>query len=388
MALHRITARLADRSAWAKHYLRIDSRSLALFRIAMSVVLLEDWWRRWLDRDAFFLTGAVDSCSFSLATPSLLCNLSSDLVIQVFLLAAGMTYVLLGLGYRTRWIHALALFFQLTIFHRSPLIYNAGDTIMSCFLWWTLFLPTERHWSLDRRFGHALREERPQVAALAVYLQFAILYGASAMSKFGTAWTDGTALHYFWNLSFASEGARLLSETFPPFMIQVFSYASILVEWSIPFLVLAPPLRWPLRRVAMLALIGLHMGIDATFFTGAFQYASVGAALLLASPSDWDRLGSPKAVLLSSRTPRWAARAQDYVALILLMGCLVEGVTDSVNYRLHQSFGISRNSFLAKSLSTLNLTQIWQMYAPEPGRSRSGNERLGQRLRDGRGGSV
>lgn len=70
------------------------------------------------------------------------------------------------------------------------------------------------------------------------------------------------------------------------------THVTLATEFLCPILVLMPPTRWPLRRWAGFALIGMHLGIDFTFYTGGFQYVMIAGNLLLLDSGFWNACGT------------------------------------------------------------------------------------------------
>ncbi len=364
-----------------RFYFSIDDRSLALFRIAASMVLIEDWFHRWIDRAAFLGPDSVLPVALN-PSASLFNWASTRTQVDLLMLGGLLLYLAFGLGWRTRIVHWLVFAFQLSLSHRNDLTNNAGDFILSCMLFWTAFLPCSNRFSWDERSGRA---EAPSVihawAAFAVYGQLAVIYFASALSKTGQAWSDGTALYYFWNITFSGEVGIFLSRVLPRFVIETLSCFALATEFVCPFLILAPFPRLRFRILAFGLLVGMHLGIDLTFFTGIFQYVAIAALLPLISSEDWlwvsrklptlallgaRDLRSPPQTRSSRRTVPWLARLR-WASLALFMGlCGYQAVAEAVNYRSGAETIPSLAAGGARLLSDLQLTQIWRMYAPQP----------------------
>lgn len=373
--------RSASKSPLGRFYFSIDDRSLALFRMGASIVLIEDWIHRWIDRAAFL---GPDSVLPAALNPSVsLFNWATSSTQVDFLMGGGLIlYVAFGLGWRTRILHWFVLAFQLSLSHRNDLTNNAGDFILSCLLFWTAFLPCSNRFSLDSRSG---RVDPPSVthawAAFAVYAQLAVIYFASALSKTGQAWSDRTALYYFWNITFSGEVGIFLSRVLPRFVIETLSCIALATEFVCPFLILAPFPRLRLRILALGLLVGMHLGIDLTFFTGVFQYVAIVSLIPLVSSEDWLWVSRkvPAFAFLGERDVRgrvptqtascgadWLARAQ-WTALAVFMGlCGYQAVAETVDYRWGAETVPSLANAGAHALSALQLTQIWRMYAPQP----------------------
>ena len=76
---------------------------------------------------------------------------------------------------------------------------TGGDTLMRDLLFWSMFLPLGRAWSLDTRgwtAGHAAGEQKPivSVASAAILLQVCLMYWFTAIFKFEAGWPADSGL--------------------------------------------------------------------------------------------------------------------------------------------------------------------------------------------------
>ena len=135
--------------------LGIDYRSLALLRVALSIILIIDLCMRLTDLTAHYTDAGVLQrfdevtaitrqffVSFHLANGSE--------VFQIILFAINLIFAfLLLVGYRTRISTILLFIFTVSLHARNPLILNGGDDILRLFLFWSIFLPLGAVWSVD-----------------------------------------------------------------------------------------------------------------------------------------------------------------------------------------------------------------------------------------------
>lgn len=365
---------------WKRHFLWIDPRSRALFRISMGLVLIEEWIRHWVERKTFLYASGVLPPGVWQSPFSLLTHLSDGWSIDLFMLLGLVCTVAFTLGLFTRLSHILTFLFQLQIVFRNEPINNAGEVITSCFLFWTFFLPLNEVWSLDRKYFPSLQDWRPKKhwAALGIYIQFFVIYFAAALSKTGPFWSDGTALHYFWNLTFGGHLGLILAHFLPLFAIQILSSCSLAIEFLSPWAILLPFTRFPIRRWAAFALIAMHFGIDITFYTGGFQFASIASCFLLLDSGFWNSLQSKfkfnflksPQTLSNSHLPRALEKYVTAFLLIMTSLTLYTGASDCLRTRLNNSGLLPVPSLVDHVFKSLNMTQIWRMYAPQPGNLR------------------
>jgi predicted DCC family thiol-disulfide oxidoreductase YuxK len=306
------------------HFLRIDARSLGLFRIAFALVLLGDLLRRWAWVREFYSnegvlpnhnhlfnlrdTGRVWSFLHAFSSPG-----ENHFAFVLILLAYGFFLV----GYKTRVFHALSLLCLVSLGSRNILLENAGNYAAVALLFFTLFLPLGSRFSLDallqgmrapdEKDASALNDRTPvseaeiaarrapgwspvSLAALAVTLQIALILLSSALWHRGALpWKDGSALHYgLWVERWASDLGAALRARAPGGLFRGLTWLLFAAEWAVPALILIPVARKVTRGLAagLLAFYGLVLGLF--FSLGLYGWTLVAAALLLIPDESWD----------------------------------------------------------------------------------------------------
>jgi predicted DCC family thiol-disulfide oxidoreductase YuxK len=311
------------------HYLRIDPRSLGLFRLGFGLVLIFDLLRRFRYIKEFYsnegvlpnhnhlfnlrATGQVWSLLHAFSTEG-----ESTFAFALILVA----YLLFTLGYQTRVFHAVSLVALVSLTGRNVLLENAGNYAAIALLAFTLFLPCGSRFSLDAiRASMAARDEhtaralndRPllgqkaldahrlpgwtptSLAAFAVLAQIAIIYLVMAMQQKG-AWRDGTALYYGLNVerwvSRSGASVRHLS----PALLALWTRALYVAEWGVPVLLILPAgFRFTRLGAALLsAFYALTLGVLFSF--GLYAWSLLAASALLIPNEVWERVeGVPNA---------------------------------------------------------------------------------------------
>lgn len=305
-------------------YLRIDARSLGLFRIAMASALIGDWWLRWTDLRAFYTNDGV------LANHAHLYNLlrrdPPERVWSVFhafsspgeafvgLLLVLLVYVLFLIGHKTRFFHvlSLALFVSLTgrnIFLEGPASHLAIGVLAA-----TAFLPCGSRFSLDslraslrrrdEKDAAALNDRAPEpaaeidadrspgwsptsLAALAVLLQLALVFVAIARGQSGEKWSNGTALHYgLWVERYVSDLGMVVRKA-PPGLLSAWSQVLRWSPWAVVALLFVPLPRFTRPAASGLMLFyGLSYGLLFSF--GIWGWTFVAASFLVITTETWD----------------------------------------------------------------------------------------------------
>ena len=305
-------------------YLRIDARSLGLFRIAMGLALIGDWWTRWGDVRAFYSNEGVLSNHAHLHTIlkqdaparvwSVLHAFSTPGENRVALLLILLVYVLFTIGLHARVFHVLSLAMLVSLTGRNLLLETPSNSVALALLAATAFLPTGSRFSVDslrdsfrrdrEKDAAALNRRAPpgeaviaaarapgwsptSLAALAVHLHLAIVLFAVWRQQTGPAWQDGTALHYaLWVERSASDLGVWLRGA-PPALLSGWSALLHLAPAAIPVLLFVPLPRYARpAATAMLLVYGLSYGL--LFHLGLWGWTFVAAAFLVISTETWD----------------------------------------------------------------------------------------------------
>lgn len=185
-------------------------------------------------------------------------------LLQALLLAAGL------------WarLQAASVFVWLVSFNmRNTLILDGEDTVFRLFTFMLIFMPMSEVWSLDawrrRKRGSIAPAARDGWALRLMQLQVCLVVWSAGLEKLsGKAWWNGTAMHYVLHLDDLATRfpvPDLLRES--RWMVAAMTYGALWIELFAPILV------WfrETRRGALLALFGLHLGIDYMMNLFLFQ---------------------------------------------------------------------------------------------------------------------
>ncbi len=283
-----------------KRIFGIDLRTLALFRICLGTLILADLINRAGHLTAFYTDKGVltrvaaieynDPVRLSLY----MIGGSPEFVALLFLLA-GILAILLILGYRTRLVTVLSWVFLISISNRNLFVQQAGDTLLVVLTFWAMFLPIGARYSIDA----ALRpDDQPQppdtyfsVATFAILLQVIYVYVIGALLKHSPVWMpDGLAVYYaLHNESLATPLAHWFRQFGP--LLKALTYFVWTLELIAPLLVFSPIWHLPLRLVAMVLLIAMHLGFFIFLEIVMFPFISITSLLLLTPSEVWDWLG-------------------------------------------------------------------------------------------------
>lgn len=303
-------------------FVRIDARSLGLFRIVMALVLLGDLFRRWSLLRIFYTNDGV------LPNHNHIFNLKDKAQVWSILHAfsspgeshfafALILFVYLGflIGFKTRVFHALSLMCLVSLGSRNILLENQGNYAATALLFFTLFLPLGSRYSVDEcvaeidthdeKNAHDLNTRKSpneaeiaaarspgwspiSLAALAVTVQIALILFSSAMWHKTDAWTTGVALQQALYVErwVSPLGATL--RTAPAGLLHGLSYLLLAVEWVVPLLVFIPVARRVTRGLATGLLFAYALLLGLLFSFGLYAWTLLAAAMLLIPQETWD----------------------------------------------------------------------------------------------------
>lgn len=278
----------------------IDLRTLALFRMATALVLFYDLIGRFVDVRAMYSEEGV----MPLATLEQLpmaenapwiwsLNFLNDSVgfqSAIFVVALIFAFALL-VGFATRLATIGSWILVASIHARgSMLLINGGDLLLVLMLFWGMFLPLGRKWSLDTIFWK--RNPKSQapfvsIASAAIMMQVCFMYFFSAIYKSNEIWFSGEALGkaLSYEIFVRPLGRSLLNY---PGLLNAITHATLWLEIIGPFLFFFPWKTAYVRLVLVPIFMSLHLGIEMTMTVALFSCMSIAALTLFLPPRMWD----------------------------------------------------------------------------------------------------
>ncbi len=277
-----------------------DPRALGLFRIAFGLLGFWDLFRRIPYVTIFYSNDGVLSNHFALFRPAAghhftlfhLCSKPEEAALLFGLIALCLFFF--TIGYRTRLFHVLAGLGMISLHTRNVLIENGGDVVHNLWWLWTLFLPLGARYSVDalrKRWNSKGPPRRAPVWSLAVFailMQLAVIYLFNAVHKDGAAWRDGSALAWVLHQDRIATHIGMAMRDLPMWFHRIGTFGALAIEWAAPFLLLTPIFSVWARRVAIVTLCGLHLGIWLMTDVGLFSWQMMVAYILLLSAPDFD----------------------------------------------------------------------------------------------------
>jgi hypothetical protein len=400
--------------SFRERYLTVDPRSLGAFRIAFGLVLFSDLARRWSELDVWYVnSGLLPNHTLLWRPPaqhmfSLFFGISTLGEARLGFGLCALVYLLFLLGYRTRWLQLLALLARVSLNSRLAVLENGGDMVMDLLCLLTLPLPLGVRFSLDavavaRREQRAAEAGAPlphfvpesakapvvSLAVLGLLLQFATIYFFNAASKGGTAWRDGTAVHY------ALHQDKLVTwlgvwmrEQLPLPVVRGLTWGVLATEWT-GFVLLLTPYSWrEARGLAVCVMPFLHLGFALGLNLGGFSPAMMSFYPLLLTAGHWDglerRFGARGRALWLRVETRWAPwldrlrppaewpypdlwRTLSNVGMAVLLVAIASEVLND-NTPVPKPLRLPQPAWAKAVIEYPRILQGWRMFASEPAR--------------------
>jgi predicted DCC family thiol-disulfide oxidoreductase YuxK len=300
-----------------RHYLRIDPRSLGLFRLALGATLLSDLAYRFEHRVAFYSNEGVlpnHNHLFNLKNEgrfvwSMLHAFASTGEATVGLLLIGFVFLCFFIGFKTRVFHILSVVGLISLSARNLLTVGPGEPVALALLMTTVFLPLGSSFSVDalRARAAGVPEQKPKdlleatapptegrghdfsplsLAALLTLGLVVLLLVTTAKGRVG-AWLDGTALERAMNLHLVASPLGRSLRGSP--VLTVLTRLVAVAHYLVPVLLLAPILRGPARLVASAVVV--VYGLTFAWLTqfSLYGHAIASAGFLLVAADTWKR---------------------------------------------------------------------------------------------------
>ncbi len=279
-----------------KEWFSLDYRSLALLRIGIGLVLIFDIIQRLADLRAFYSDAGVLPRSELLRLWEnkwwISAHLMSGLTaFEALLFAVAAVFaIMLLLGYRTRFAMIASWMLLVSLHVRNPLVLQGGDVVLRVVMFWMMFLPLNKAWSLDRLFNRTAQPKETSfvgIASVAYILQICILYFFTGILKSGDAWHNGTAVYYALNVDQLITPVGALLKDFPRTM-SALTYATWYIEVYGSLLFFSPVATSFFRMLGIILFACLQIGFNASMRLGLFGMIAIVITLGLLPSTFWD----------------------------------------------------------------------------------------------------
>lgn len=361
--------------------------SLALFRISIGIILLLDILSRAKYTELFLsdfgvlprkvLIDSSDRWDWSLNM------LSGVSLLQLFLVCIAIVFSLfLIFGYKTLISTFVCWVLVVSFQNRNPLINDGGDSLLRLSLFWSLFLPLGKVYSIDslKATTKSIAGSVVSAGSAALIIQLCLMYLSSALLKSAPEWrSEGTAVYYALSLDIFARPLGKYLLNFPE-LLKFLSFATLIIEGFLPLLLFIPFYNSFLRLFVIAFFVCLHLGFAMTMGLGLFPLVCISVWLALLPQSFWDFVQSKlsKVTTIKSYIIKFSVIASSYWQKLIkklsslkpIIGtCVCISVLTFVFYvNLHsvnqKVFKIDKKAQCLESV--LGLKQEWSMFAPFP----------------------
>lgn len=293
---------------FVKETFSFDYRSMALFRVLLGLMVCLDVISRLPDLTDFYTdVGIIPRALFTgeLAMPwSFSLHLANGSLgfIQVMFALNFIFGLMILFGYKTRFALFCAFIMNVSVHNRNWLVNNGGDDVLRAILFYSIFLPLNKRFSLDAALTE-VKTPNPHAKndyysswVLVVTLQVFAIYFISYILKNHPMWrSDFTAIYYSSRLDiFTTEFGRWFRQFTG--LSKFSTFVTAYLEWLGPIILIIPfgfGKKWWISRLALVVIfIGFHAGIALTMNIGLFAYICMTLWTIFLPKPFWDKLES------------------------------------------------------------------------------------------------
>lgn len=283
-----------------KQLFSLDYRSLAILRIAAGILILLDLIDRARDLTAHYSDIGTLPRGFLLNEWNnywfISLHMASGMIwFQAALfIIAGIVALMLIFGYRTTLMSILSWALLISLQDRNPFILQGGDVVFRLTIFWLMFLPSGKMWSLDRLLG---RESKPEekswlgIASVGYLLQIICVYVFTGLLKSGDAWhITHTAVYEALSIDQLVRPLGIWLREQPALYLGILTQATIYIEVYGPLLFVMPWKNAFFRTTGILLFTLLQVGFDTSLRVGLFGAIMTLAVIGLLPTEFWDSL--------------------------------------------------------------------------------------------------
>jgi hypothetical protein len=283
--------RLGQLGQYIMYCFSVDSRTLAVFRIAIGLLVIGDVLARASTFTFFYTENGVVPQELAEARTvegafSFFFYTQDTVVIALLFAIHFLVALQLIIGYKTRFAMILTFLFAISLDHHNPLNLSHADTLFRLLCFWAIFVPLGERWSVDAlQRKEAPRATIANLATAALLLQMVYMYTVNGIHKLGSEmWNSREATPLIFGLDdmtyFLAGPMRQY-----PFLLEILGtmWYFLLV---ISILLLLLPGR--ARYILALMIFGAHFSFTVTVRIGAFGWVGMSGVLLFLPAKFWD----------------------------------------------------------------------------------------------------
>ena len=350
--------------------MKLDSRSLGVFRVALGLLVISKVVLCFSDTN--LLQGGLTN------TPIGSCALIWPLWKGIILLSS----LCLIVGYFTRISTFLCWVGTLLSQNAYPEFLQGGDALLRLLLFWSLFLPVNRKWSIDSFTpSEAVSDSRSTVrmAEWAITFQVCFVYWFAGLLKTDPLWKQtGDALFYALSIEHFTTPLGLWFHQFPG-LLRTVTFAVPWFELLGPLLLFVPVYRDLCRMTAVILFVTFHLiGMQLLLRIGLFPWVCATAWLAFIPKFFWDRIevffktpseASEKREIFIPKKRRQVSSKTSRILDCAGAGLVSVSFLDVTAWNVASLYGEPALRWMQKHDfygCTLRLDQRWNMYAPAP----------------------
>ena len=280
-------------AAGVRERVRIDTRSLAAFRVALGLLIVADVLLRSRNLTYFYTDDGVVPVELAVAAEpaaaySPYAFVTSPRGVAVLFAVTALVGVALAVGYYTRPMTLVALILVVSLDARNPFVLSFADVLFATLVALAVLLPLGERWSIDAVAADRPRRESVASAATALVLaQMVVMYVVNGYHKTTSElWRSGEAAVLILGID---EITFLFGDALraAPDLLRLGGLvwlAMLCLAW----LLLA--VRDRPRHLFVAAFAIAHLSMALTVRIGAFSYVCLAGLLLFLQGSAWTDL--------------------------------------------------------------------------------------------------
>lgn len=366
----------SSKPGFVQRVFSLDLRSLAVFRIAVGILILADLGFRWstltdmYTGEGFYTHALADKyyqVELGQQWPQYVWSLywisDSVIFVQSLFAVAAVAALFLIAGKWTRIATIVSWLLLASLQFRNPLVTTSGDFLFKMLLFWSMFLPLGAKWSVDALKKPTEHTAVCSFATIGLIFQMFAVYFFSGVAKCNEIWFSGNAMWYVLRLDiYITEFGRSMLEY--PGALKLVSWLTLFAEvawiWT-----LFVPWRNDVFRLSNIAIFGLfHIGIALSMAIGLFPAICVVGWLALLPHSVWLKQKSALSIrnyiqLNAISTSRLAAELFCLTVLVLVIAWNIANIDHPLAQKL-------RVPILAQLVHQTGLAQEFQMFGKPP----------------------
>lgn len=356
-------------------FLRLDERSISLFRILIgisilySLIILKLPYTVQIWGEHTIIPISIMKEMNGVGSFSVFDWVRNDTFAYCWMILTILLAFLYTIGFYTRWLSFLLLFFFFNLL-QAYARYNAGfDKYTFQMLIWSCFLPLSNFFTLKE---NKLKYKTPLWISLILLTQIACIYCATGFAKTGEAWKHGYAIKIMASDVWMNSSLADLFRNYV-FIYKPLTYLTLTIELLFPVFVFIKSPKDILRYFAVAFLLVFHFSILLITDVGNFSYTGFAAAGLLLPASFWEYFNIKCGI--NYVQTQYSKRLQYVIfscTIFVLFTFLQKNLLFLATLQSHKNM---QPTLLYKAMKTIDIPrvaensfqdQFWKMFAPEP----------------------